>query len=105
MSIRDSMPRAERRIGAVLNDPWRLTKVLGQGATAWVYMAEDTRGEVEGGLAAVKILHSEWVDEPAVRARFVREARVTQQIDHPGVVRIYDEGEFKAAPFLAMELL
>src|SRR5262249_25617187 len=41
-----------------------------------------------------------------VRARFVREAYFANKIDHPGVVRVLEDGEDEdGLPYIAMELL
>src|SRR5690606_12602599 len=38
-------------------------------------------------------------------ARFLREGRALAQLDHPGVVRVYEVGAGPSGPFLAMDLV
>jgi serine/threonine protein kinase len=53
---------------------------------------------------AVKVLKPELVASPSARQRFLAEARVTGQLQHPGVVPIYDLGYFvDGRPFFAMK--
>src|SRR6185312_4324032 len=44
---------------------------------------------------AMKILHAEYVDVDQHRRRFLTEARITAQLQHPGVVALYDRGELE----------
>lgn len=79
--------------------------VLGQGAMSVVYRATDTR---TGRPVALKLLRSELLaaaERNAVLARFHREADIGLRLDHPNIVRVYDQGEFSGSPYLAMELI
>jgi serine/threonine-protein kinase len=44
-------------------------------------------------------------DEPETRARFLREATVTANLEHANIVRVVDAGEDAGRLFIAMELL
>jgi serine/threonine-protein kinase len=61
---------------------------------------------VLGTDVAVKIMASPWSSVPAARTRFLREARMTAQIESPHVVRVldcrFDEAD---EPYLVLELL
>jgi serine/threonine protein kinase len=55
---------------------------------------------------AVKVLKFEFLANESTRHRFVEEARVTGQLQHPGVVPIYDLGRAAdGRPFFAMKLV
>jgi len=58
-----------------------------------------------GPAVAVKRLLPHLNSDPAIVRMFLNEAEITQQIDHPNVVRILDLGNVQAEPFIAMELL
>ncbi|MEM1349430.1 MAG: serine/threonine-protein kinase, partial [Myxococcota bacterium] len=57
----------------------------GVGATSYVYKAR--RGESFDAVA-IKVLHPELLGDEVKRRRFVREAEVMMQMDHPNVVRL-----------------
>jgi serine/threonine protein kinase len=81
-----------------------LTKRLGAGAmgSVWVARDKDLNREV-----AIKELAGWPGDEREVRRRFLREAQITAQLEHPNIVPVYglgyrSQGE---APFLIMRLV
>lgn len=84
-------------------------KVLGEigaGAMGVVYLARD---DVIGRGVAVKTLVMRsglsGEDEAEVKERFRREAKAAGVLQHPNIVVIYDVGEERGAPFIAMEHL
>lgn len=80
---------------------YRVEKLLGQGAMGKVYLG---RHQLLGRAAAIKVLHAEHADQEAVE-RFFLEARAASNIDHPGIVKVYDVGQDECGSFLIMELL
>ncbi len=55
---------------------------------------------------AVKVLLEKFKDEPEVLRRFFEEAQIGGQLQHPGIVPIYDIGTFADnRPFFAMKLV
>ena len=55
---------------------------------------------------AIKVLKSELAGKPAAEQRFVEEAQVGGQLQHPGVVPVYDLGRFAdGRPYFAMKLV
>ncbi|MEW6421376.1 MAG: serine/threonine-protein kinase [Deinococcota bacterium] len=92
-------------IGATVNDRYVLRALLGEGGSAKVYRARDTRLDRE---VAVKVLHSHLPEGD--RARFLREVRILARLTHPGVVPVLDLGETPEASgatraFFTMPLL
>src|SRR5436305_1858013 len=53
---------------------------------------------------ALKVLRP-GVTSPLARQRFLREAQAAASIEHDHIVHIYQVGEDRGAPFLAMQLL
>jgi serine/threonine-protein kinase len=79
--------------------PFSLVSTLGAGGMGAVYAATSPTGIG----VAVKVLAPMLAAEPGLRERFRREAHALRAIDHPGVVRILDEGEDRGFSWYAME--
>ncbi|WP_133305599.1 protein kinase [Streptomyces sp. AcE210] len=88
---------------------YRLMRQLAEGGMGEVWEAQD---ETLGRPVAVKLISrlagggSRGNEE---RARFLREARITAQLQHPNIVTVHDLGETGAGndrvPFLVMEMV
>lgn len=61
--------------------------LLGSGATSHVYAARDRSFDRE---VAIKFLEAGLASDGKRLARFMREARITAQLDHPNIVPVYD---------------
>jgi eukaryotic-like serine/threonine-protein kinase len=94
--------RIAESVGRVLGDRYRLTRPLGVGASAHVYVADDVtlRRRV-----AIKVLHPALAGDEAFLRRFRAEAQVVASLRHPGILTVFDWGEDDGAPYLVMELL
>lgn len=68
-------------------DRYVVKRQLGRGAMGEVYLCKDTR---IGRDVARKVILPMFQAEPQVRARFLREARVQGQLEHPSIVPVYD---------------
>ena len=80
---------------------YRLDRRLGAGAFASVWLAHDDLLEAQ---VAIKVLADNWSQDPAVRARFLDEARLLRRLDHQHVVRIFAVGVLDdEQPYFAME--
>jgi serine/threonine-protein kinase len=80
----------------------RVERQLGRGAMGEVYLGfnEALKKEV-----ALKALRSRRRLSARARARFLREARILSQLDHPNICRIHDYVEGDDADFLVLELV
>jgi serine/threonine protein kinase len=81
---------------------YRVVDRIGKGAMGVVYGAID---EHLGRRVAVKLMLADFEEEPELRERFYREARITGQLAHRNIVTLFDLGEDKGRPFIVMELL
>jgi eukaryotic-like serine/threonine-protein kinase len=92
-----------QQLTPVIDGKYALLRELGSGAAGAVYEAEHL---VVGKRVAVKVLDPELGKNPALRTRFVAEARAAARIGHANVVDIHDLG---VAPdgtsYMVMELL
>jgi len=82
-------PPRDSRLGAVLDDRYRLVDVLAVGGMGTVYRAENIRIRRR---VAVKVLHPEFARNPAEVARFHREAQIAVRLSSPHVVEVLDFG-------------
>lgn len=89
-------------VGRVLSGRYRLTASIGAGASAQVFLAEDTRLRRR---VAVKLLHVALAEDEAFLRRFRAEAQAAAALNHPHIVAVYDWGEDAGTPYLVTELL
>ncbi len=82
---------------------YRFTGKLGVGGTSTVFSGVDAKN---GGRAvAVKILHPSLGKDDRARERFLREAKLLVEFDHPNLVKGHDCGVHGPLAWVAMELL
>ncbi|HWL86304.1 MAG TPA: serine/threonine-protein kinase, partial [Polyangiaceae bacterium] len=94
--------RAITRLGTVLQQKYRITRLIGIGGTAAVYAATHRNGH----RVAIKFLLERFLDEPGVGPFFHREAYAANRVEHPGVVPVLDDDlDEHGCPFLVMPLL
>jgi serine/threonine protein kinase len=80
-----------------------LGEEIGRGGMGVVYRARDRGLDRE---VAVKILQDKYAPDSGTAARFVEEARITGQLQHPGIPAVYQVGTWAdGRPFLAMKLI
>ncbi|MBI5514368.1 MAG: serine/threonine protein kinase [Deltaproteobacteria bacterium] len=82
-------PRATTLEDAGYVSRYRLGERLGQGGMGEVRLCRDRR---VGRDVAMKVIHPEQRGRDDLRARFLREARVQGQLEHPSIVPVYDLG-------------
>jgi serine/threonine protein kinase len=90
--------------GTVLNERYRIVRVLGKGGMGAVYLVEDVK--LYGKLWAVKELLERFVDvdERAESvAQFQQEAKILVGLRHPNLPQIVDAFEAKGRHYLVME--
>jgi formylglycine-generating enzyme required for sulfatase activity len=95
--------RVELRPDAVIAGRLRLLEPVGQGGMGVVWRARHLGLDTE---VAVKFIRPERAAaDPALGARFEREAKAAARIAHPHVVQVMDYGAVDGIPYLVMELL
>jgi eukaryotic-like serine/threonine-protein kinase len=103
---RDSGPAdhpAERGRPAAGADRYELVEEVGSGGIGVVYRSRDG---LLGRELAVKVLRESYRDNPDVRHRFIEEARVGSQLQHPAIVPVYDLGWLPDhRPYFTMRLV
>ena len=81
---------------------YTLTRRLGAGGMAEVWEATD---ELLKRRVAVKIVRGALAESPEFSSRFLREARLAAQLQHSGVVAVFDVGLERDALFVVMPVL
>ena len=81
---------------------YEILDVLGKGGMGVVCKAIDP---AIGRLVAIKMITSNFADDPGYLKRFNREAQSTGKLQHQNIVIVHDLGEFEGNPFLVMEFL
>jgi serine/threonine protein kinase/formylglycine-generating enzyme required for sulfatase activity len=115
------MPSAPRSVGKLADPDWRPSidpggfpgrlpgpryrgsEPLGQGGVGKVVA---TRDREIGRTVALKTLHDFGVDDTKLVRKFLVEARVTAQLEHPNIVPVYDLGVMPdGRPFYTMRVV
>jgi serine/threonine protein kinase len=87
------------RVGQQLGN-YRLTRLLGRGGFAEVYLGEHLRLNTQ---AAIKVLHTSLEDDDV--EGFLREAQTVAHLKHAHIVRVFDFDVENHTPFLVMDYL
>ena len=90
------------RVVAAIGAHYELETEIGRGGMSVVYRARDLRLNRP---VAIKVLPPELAHDPAIRARFTREAQMSAQLSHAHIVPIYDVGEREGIAWFVMALV
>ncbi len=86
------------RAGEVL-DHYRLDGLVARSGMATVFRATDT---LNGRQVAIKVPHPDMEADPLLFDRFQREAEIGKIMDHPGVMKVFDD-EKRSQIYMVME--
>jgi len=75
--------------GTLFANRYRISRKLGGGGMADVYLAEDSE---LGRRVAIKVLHERYANDEQFVERFRREATHAAGLSHPNIVSIFDRG-------------
>jgi serine/threonine-protein kinase PpkA len=81
---------------------YSIEREIGRGGMASVYLAVQRKF---GRLVAIKVMQTGIGQSAEFAQRFVREARIVAQLNHPGIVQVYDAGVANDRYYLVMEYL
>jgi CheY-like chemotaxis protein len=88
-------PPLPQRVGRI-----QIQRPLGSGGMGHVFLGHHELLDLP---VAVKLVRPELLNEPATRARVLREARMAARITHPSIVRLHEAGEYEDGLYLAFE--
>ena len=81
---------------------YELGELIGRGGYGMVFAARHRR---LGSIRAVKAIMLEDAPDPNASARFLTEAQVMTELDHPHIVRVFEYAEHRSVHLLVMEYL
>ena len=82
---------------------YRVVRAIGSGGMGLVLEAVHERIRSR---AAIKILHTQYSQNPELRERFLTEALATNLVQHPGIVSVFEHGQTESGDaFIIMEYL
>jgi eukaryotic-like serine/threonine-protein kinase len=81
---------------------YRVRGVLGTGGMGVVFVADDPSLQRP---VALKVLRDARLADPRYPARLRREAEAAARLRHPNIVPVYEVGEHRGRPYLALEYL
>ena len=97
------LARAQRLVGRVLGEKFRLRACIGIGGSGAVYKADQI---ALGRTVAVKILNEDLAADPRLVRRFHDEALAASRLNHPNTVSVIDYGQSQdGLLYLVMEHL
>ena len=86
-----------------IGERYRVIRPHARGGLGEVFLALDPELDRQ---VALKELQSFHADDPVSQSRFLREARVTGRLEHPGIVPVYGLGRHAdGRPYYAMRLI
>ncbi len=94
--------------GDTLNDRFVLEECIGTGGMSTVYKALDRRkleADDRNPYVAVKVLNVEFRSHPDSLIALQREAKKSQSLAHPNIVRVYDFDRDGSTVYMTMEYL
>ena len=81
---------------------YQVQRILGRGGMGTVYEALDPHLNRK---VALKTMIPGLLGDPGLRARFLREAQAAGALNHRNIVTVYDLGEDRGQPYIAMEFI
>src|SRR4051812_39620665 len=85
-------------IATTLSSHYRITRELGAGGMATVYLARDLKHDRD---VAIKVLHRD-LAESLGRERFLREIHLAAALTHPHILPLFDSGEAAGQMYYVM---
>ena len=90
----------EKYIGQIIDNRYKIVKVIGKGGMAIVFEAMDLAMK---RIVALKVLKDDIAKDPQSVKRFINESKAISMLSHPNIVSIYDisiKGDLK---YIVME--
>jgi eukaryotic-like serine/threonine-protein kinase len=79
---------------------FEIRRTLGAGGMGEIFESYDTELQ---RTVAIKVLASKHIEDETMKQRFLREARMASQLNHPNIATIHEIGEAAGNPYIVME--
>jgi len=79
---------------------FEIRRSLGAGGMGEIFESYDTELE---RIVAIKVLAAKHIEDGTMKQRFLREARMASQLNHPNIATIHEIGEASGNPYIVME--
>ncbi len=79
---------------------YRIEELVARSGMASIYRATDLHN---GQPVAIKVPHPDMEADPLLFDRFMREIEIGEKLDHPGVMKVLDDGEKHSRIYMVME--
>ena len=89
-------------VGSVVAGRYEIRGLIGKGGMGEVFLAHDLQADRD---VALKTLHPKYSQSRHAIARFGREVRLARQLNHPGIVKIFDAQKWENTLFYTMEYI
>src|SRR5262247_4513478 len=83
-------------------DRYQILSQIGKGGMGEIYLAQDTRLSRK---VALKLLPSQYTQDPERLRRFEQEAQAASALNHPNIITIFEIGEAEGRHFIATEYI
>jgi len=103
-----SQRNTQNLTGTKLNNRYQIEEKIGSGGMSDVYKARDLyleNADVEESLVAIKVLQSEISDISDATQLLIKEAKKTQLLSHPNIIRVFDVDFDGKYHYIVMEWL
>jgi tetratricopeptide (TPR) repeat protein/tRNA A-37 threonylcarbamoyl transferase component Bud32 len=96
-------PKADSDSPPQLPPRYQITRLLGRGGMGEVWLGRDCRLRRR---VAVKVVQERWADKESVLRRFVEEAQLTSQLQHPGIPPVFERSALPdGRPYFCMKVV
>src|SRR5689334_4677080 len=90
-------------IGAILDEKYRIVRLLGEGGMGAVFEGENTRIRRR---VAIKVLHAQYSNSTEAFTRFEREAQAAGKIGNDHILDVFDLGNLPSGErYMVLEFL
>ena len=96
----DSTEQLQERLARTLEGRYEITRLLGEGGMAAVFLAQDLVLERQ---VAIKVLPPEMTRDPQLIRRFQQEAKTAARLDHPNIIPIHRVESERGLVYIVMK--